>query len=154
MTNLSFNNYFRSQQVPLQWLPILRAMALEFSANFDEAALRQLFFRVGEHFAEDVEDRFQGVQTLADLEEYLNEFWAQLNWGWVELTEVTGAINIVHQALPLAEAFGDDCMVWSVGLLEGFYQTVFHVLGAGDGMKVLAVADACSDLTVQLRFSR
>jgi hypothetical protein len=153
MPNDNFINYFRSQQVSLQWLPILRALALELSANADAAGLRQLFFKVGERFAKDVEERFQDVQTLAELEEYLNEFWAQLNWGWVHFAEANGAIEIEHQAAPLAEAFGDESLAWSVGLLEGFYQTVFTVLGAGDTMKVAAIDESCSDMTVQLCFS-
>ncbi len=153
MPSDNFNNYFRSQQVSLQWLPVLRALALELSASADTQGLRQLFCKVGERFAKDVEERFQEVQTLIELEEYLNEFWAQLNWGWVHFTEAKGAIEIEHQAVPLAEAFGDEALVWSVGLLEGFYQTVFSVLGAGDTMKVVALDEACSDMTVQLRFS-
>jgi hypothetical protein len=152
MPSDNFINYFRSQQVSLQWLPILRALAMELSANADAAGLRQLFFKVGERFAKDVEERFQDVQTLAEWEEYLNEFWAQLNWGWVQFSEVNGAIDIEHQAAPLAESFGDESLVWSVGLLEGFYQTVFVVLGAGDTMKVVAVDEACRDMTVQLCF--
>jgi hypothetical protein len=153
MPSDNFINYFRSQQVSLQWLPVLRALALELSASADAAGLRQLFFKVGERFAKDVEERFQDVQTLAELEEYLNEFWAQLNWGWVHFSESKGAIDIEHQAAPLAEAFGDESLVWSVGLLEGFYQTVFIVLGAGNTMKVAAVDEACRDMTVQLCFS-
>ena len=153
MSSDNFKNYFRSQQVSLQWLPVLRALALELSSTFDAASLRQILFKVGERFAKDVEERFQEVQSLAELQESLNEFWAQLNWGWVQFAEVKGAIEIEHQALPLAEALGDDSLVWSVGLMEGFYQTVFSVLGAGDSMKVRAVDEACIDMTALLRFS-
>jgi len=152
MPSANFENYFRSQQVSLQWLPVLRALALELSANADAAALRQLFSKVGERFAKDVQERFESVQTLAELEESLNEFWTQLNWGWVSLTEAKGAIEIDHQAAPLAEAFGDDQLVWTVGLLEGFYQSIFVVLGAGDTMKVSAHEDACVDMLVRLQF--
>lgn len=152
MPNDNFKNYLRSQQVSLQWLPILRALAAELAANASENGLRQLFFNAGVRFAKDVETRFESVQTLAELEDELNEFWSQLNWGWVNFTEVDGLIEIKHEAAPLEEALGEEAMCWSVGLLEGFYQTVFSVLGAGDTMKVQAMDEACVDMLVQLRF--
>lgn len=154
MSTDNFKNYLRTQQVSLQWLPVLRALAAELSASASEQGLRRLFFKVGERFAKDVETRFAEVQTLAELEDELNEFWTQLNWGWVNLAEDNGAIDIVHQAAPIEEAFGDEATSWSVGLLEGFYQTVFNVLGAGDSMSVNAVDEECGDMLVRLRFDR
>lgn len=147
-------DYFRTQQVSLQWLPILRAMAVEMSAYADEKDLRQLFFNIGERFAQDAQARFQDIQTLDQLEESLNVFWSHLNWGWVDLTEVKGYIDIAHQAAPLAEAFGDESLAWSVGLLEGFYQTVFTVLGASDKMQVRSVGEAADGMNIHLRFGR
>jgi len=152
MTDDSFKNYLRSQQVSLQWLPVLRALAAELSANASQEGLRQLFFKVGERFARDVEARFEGVETLPELESELNEFWAQLNWGWVNFTEVSGQIDIEHQAAPLEDAFGEEAIGWSIGLLEGFYQTVFGVLGAGNAMKVRALDEECVDMLVRMRF--
>jgi len=152
MSTDNFKNYLRSQQVSLQWLPVLRALASELTANASEQGLRQLFFKVGERFAKDVAARFEDVQTLVELEEYLNEFWAQLNWGWVSLTEGDGFIGIDHQAAPLEEAFGEEANRWSIGLLEGFYQTVFTVLGASDSMTVRAIEYDCIYMRVHLRF--
>jgi hypothetical protein len=154
MSTDQLKNYFRAQQVSLQWLPVLRALAAELAENASPQGLRQLFFKVGERFAVDVEARFEDAQTLVELEDELNEFWAQLNWGWVNFTEANGMIDIAHQAAPLEEAFGEGTTVWSVGLLEGFYQTVFRVLGAGESMKVWAVDEACVDMLVQLQFGR
>lgn len=152
MSDENFKNYLRSQQVSLQWLPVLRALAAELSENASPEGLRQLFFKVGGRFAEDIASRFEDVQTLDDLCTELNEFWAQLNWGWVSFEETDGFIQITHEAAPLAEAFGDESLVWSVGLLEGFYQNVFTVLGAGEAMTVHAVDEACVDMMVQLQF--
>ncbi len=154
MTNTAFQDYFRQQQVSVQWLPVLRAMALEMSAHIDARELRHLFFKIGERFAKDAENVFQGVQTLAQLEERLNDFWGRINWGWVALKEADGAIDIVHQAAPLAEAFGDEAFNWSIGLLEGFYQAVFDGLGAGDTMAVRSVDESASGLDVYLRYGR
>ena len=152
MSTDNFKNYLRTQQVSLQWLPVLRALATELSANASEQGLRRLFFKVGERFAKDVEARFAEVQTLEELEDELNQFWTQINWGWVNLAEADDAIEIVHQAAPIEESFGEEALPWSVGLLEGFYQTVFTVLGAGDGMSVNAVDGECGDMLVRLRF--
>ena len=43
---------------------------------------------------------------------------------------------IEHQFAPLAEAFGTDSLPWSIGLLEGFYQTGFSHAGAGKDLSV------------------
>ena len=154
MASDTLQNYFRGQQVSLQWLPVLRAMASELSAQNDAKALRTLFFKIGERFATDTSDLFEGAQSLAQLEERLNDFWSRINWGWVDLKEVKDYIEISHHASPLTEAFGDDSLEWSVGLLEGFYQSVFSVLGAGETMTVRGMAVAAGDMDVQLLFGR
>jgi hypothetical protein len=154
MTNYSLQDYFRGQQVSLQWLPVLRAMASEMSSNIEVSQLRQLFFKIGVHFAKDAEDFFQNAKTLTQLEDGINDFWTRINWGWVNFTESDEAINITHHASPLAEAFGDDSFNWSIGLLEGFYQAVFDALGAGDTMVMRSVDESSDGLQVQLRYGR
>lgn len=154
MTNNALQDYFRGQQVSLQWLPVLRAMALEMSAYTEGRELRQLFFKIGVRFAKDAEDFFQNAKTLSQLEEGINDFWTRINWGWVNFKESDDAIDITHQASPLAEAFGDEALNWSVGLLEGFYQAVFNGLGAGDTMAVRSVEESSSGLGVHLRYGR
>ena len=154
MASDNLQNYFRVQQVSLQWLPVLRAMASELSAQTDAKELRHLFFKIGERFAKDTGDFFQGAKSLAQLEERLNDFWSRINWGWVDLHEVQAYIEITHQAAPLAEAFGDDAFEWSIGLLEGFYQSVFGVLGASETMVVRGAGASAGGMDVLLRFGR
>jgi hypothetical protein len=154
MENDNLKSYFRGQQVSLQWLPVLRALAQEMSAHAEPKDLRHLFFKIGEHFARETEERFEGIQTLAELEETLNDFWAQMNWGWVQFKEVKAHIDITHYAAPLAEAFGDEALNWSVGLLEGFYQSLFKVLGAGNTMAVQGVDESPDGMDIRLRFGR
>ena len=154
MASDTLQNYIRGQQVSLQWLPVLRAMASELSAQNDAKALRTLFFKIGERFATDTSDLFEGAQSLAQLEERLNDFWSRINWGWVELKEVKDYIEISHHASPLSEAFGDESLEWSIGLFEGFYQSVFSVLGASETMTVRGAAVVSGDMDVQLRFGR
>ncbi|NCN69653.1 MAG: hypothetical protein GW907_00675 [Betaproteobacteria bacterium] len=151
MNNNNLENYFRNQQVSLQWLAVLRAMALELSASASPVELRLLFSKIGTRFANEVQEQFMNVNTLAELEEGLNVFWAQINWGWVNLTDAGDSIGITHQAAPLAEAFGDESLSWCVGLLEGFYHNIFSVLGASAAMQVRDTGESDA-MTLRLRF--
>lgn len=146
--------YFRKHQVSPQWLTVLRAMAQVLPATGDEASLKAIFFNIGEQLAHGAEDRFASIETLTDLELQLNAHWSDLNWGWVDLKELEDAIAIEHHASPLAEAFGDDALPWAVGLLEGYYQTIFKVLGAGESMKVQVVDGQAADTQIHLRFGQ
>lgn len=154
METTNLQTYFRAQQVSLQWMPFLRAIAAELSAQTDATNLRQLFFSVGQRFAMDTPELLQEIATLSRLEEALCAHWGRHQWGWVELSEVGDAIEIVHNASPLAEAFGDDSLPWSVGFLEGFYQSIFGALGASEAMNVSAVDDSRDGMAIRLRFSR
>lgn len=148
----NLQTYFRKQQVAVQWLSILRAMALEMPAYADPASLRQLFFSIGQRMARDAAAHFEQVQTIDEFEQALNDFWTRLNWGWVALSEIEDGIEIDHQAAPLAEAFGEDALEWSVGLLEGYYQTVFAVLGADEQMVVRSAGSDAGGMNLRLRF--
>ena len=152
MATNNLHNYFRGQQISLQWSPVLRALAAEMSSHSDPKDLRNLFFKIGGRFAKDTESLFREVQTIAQLEESLNDFWFRTNWGWVDLNEENGSIYITHQAAPLAEAFGDDALEWVIGLLEGFYKSVFSVLGASDDLVVRSSGELSDGMTIRLRF--
>ena len=152
MATNNLHNYFRGQQISLQWSPVLRALAAEMSSHSDPEDLRHLFFKIGGRFAKDIEGLFQDAQTIAQLEESLNYFWFRTNWGWVDLNEEDGCIYITHQATPLAEEFGDDALKWVIGLLEGFYQSVFSVLGASDDLVVRSSGELSDGMTIRLRF--
>ena len=154
MANDQLANYFRAQQISLQWLPMLRAMATELAEHTEASDLRRLFFKIGQRLAAETGDLFQSAKSLTELEEYLNDFWMRINWGWVEFTENESYIDISHHASPLAEAFGDGALAWSVGLMEGFYQSVFHVLGASETIVVREVMGLSSGMDVRLHFGR
>ncbi|WP_194723930.1 cellulose biosynthesis protein BcsD [Noviherbaspirillum malthae] len=153
MTERDLENYYRSQQVSFQWLPFVRALAAEFSEAATPEEAFDFFFRVGVKFAQASEACFRDAQSLEQLQQNLNTFWSRINWGWVEFAELKGYVEITHHASPLAEAFGDETLNWSSGLLEGFYQTVFSVLGAGERMRVLR-HDASNGMSIKLRFSQ
>lgn len=138
MEDMNLQRYFRGQMVQLQWHPFLRAMAAQMAQHADAQALHALFAGVGQRFAVDAKDFFADIHALTQLQEGLNDFWGRMQWGWVTLREEAGCVEISHYAAPLAEAFGDECLQWSVGFLEGFYQSVFGILGATESMTVRA----------------
>jgi hypothetical protein len=147
-------NYFSAaSKYPFSGYPCFARLRQNGRAH-DHRRLRFLFFKVGQRFAGDTGELFQSVQSLTELEDSLNDFWMRTNWGWIELKEEEGHIEIAHYACPLAEAFGDEALNWSVGLLEGFYETVFHVLGASDDIVVREVKDASNGMHVVLHFGR
>lgn len=152
MVSDNLQSYFRRQQVSLQWLPVLRALALEMADNADPQTLKHLFSNIGARFATDAQDCFTDVKTLSQLNENLNDFWERTNWGWVDLAEAKGGIDITHQAAPLAEAFGDESLEWSSGLLEGFYQHVFKQLDTSDTMLIRIIDISSDGMTLHFRF--
>jgi hypothetical protein len=152
MTTL--DDYFRSQQVPLQWSPVLRALSEELAANADTQALHQLFFNIGCRFANSIQSHFDGIQTLTELAQALDELWIRTSWGTASLTEAKGAIEIEHCYAPLAEAFGDDTLPWSVGILEGFYQTVFRAFGASEKLVAQYAPEQSNALQIHLRLAQ
>jgi hypothetical protein len=151
----SLDDYFRSQQVSLQWSPVLRAFAVELrtQADVEIEALHQLFIKIGMRFGKDMESQFQGVETLSELANAFNDLWNRTNWGWVALTEASGSIEIEHHYAPIAEAFGGEMLDWSVGLLEGFYQAVFRSFGVSEKMTAKLVTQQNDGLYVHLRLA-
>jgi predicted hydrocarbon binding protein len=154
MTTENFKKYAKAQKINSQWARLLRAMAAEMSSVSEAPDLRDFFFRIGEQFATSAGEAFEGVESLDDLESCLNEFWADMSWGWVELNEEDAGIDIAHQCAPLAQAFGDDSLAWSVGLLEGFYQTLFNEFGASDEMVMKCISASPDGMDIRLRFAQ
>jgi hypothetical protein len=154
MTTENFQNYVKAQKINPQWARVLRAMAAEMSSVSEAPDLRDFFYRIGEQFAGSASETFEGVETLEDLEASLHSFWVEMTWGWVELQEDDGGIDIAHQCAPLAQAFGDEALIWSVGLLEGFYQTLFTEFGASDDMVMNCVSASADGMDIRLRFSQ
>jgi hypothetical protein len=131
--------YYRTQQSSQQWVDFLSALAAELSSQASDDELRQIFAAVGKRQALALEGHVQDVDGLAELASVLNEYWAAQHWGFVNFSEKKNSVEIVHAASPLADAFGEDALAWSVGYLEGFYEQIFKLLGAGRGMHVSAL---------------
>jgi hypothetical protein len=145
--------YFRSQQVSLQWSPILFAMAQELETIAPAADLRQLFQKIGTRFANSIAEQFVEIKQLPELNDALNDLWARTQWGYVQLQEASDCIEISHQFSPLHEAFGERAVPWSSGLLEGFYQTVFRNFGATELLNAQCVGIDDNGQKINIRFA-
>ncbi len=136
----SIEQYFRSQQVSMQWSPVLFALARELESSAEKDQLRLMIKAVGIRFANSMLDQLSDLETLTDLNDALNDLWGRIQWGWVQFQEAADCIEIAHQFAPLAEAFGDQSLDWSVGLLEGFYETVFNHFGSSASLKAKCIS--------------
>ena len=152
MNLLQFQTYYKSQQVPLQWLPFLRALACELGTVADVETLQKIMSGTGARFAAEALEYFENAQTLAELEQGLNEFWLRTNWGWVELKEEDAHVSIAHFAAPLEEAFGSESLGWSASVLEGFYSHVFISLGPKPSFMTHLVQHNAQGLALHFHF--
>ena len=129
--------YYGDRQVSSQWRDLLRAMADEFDTQLGVPELRALMGRIGERFA--AGKPLGPCATLDDLELALNRVWSALDWGWVEIVDLSGHLAVRHYCAPLEAAFGAKAAIWASAFLEGAYQRWFLDLGAGERLAVRQV---------------
>lgn len=142
--------YYQDQQISSQWLDFLRILAKELMEQADSEELHSLMFSTGDRLAAAFDGKLPRITDLDCLEDELNAYWRYMNWGYVHLDEDSDQISIAHYACPLATAFGEDALPWAIGFLEGFYQKIFHSLGASPHLRIRS-ADAPQD-PLQLNF--
>lgn len=139
------------QQCSVQWQGFFQALAAEFVAALPPEDLRALMFRVGARFAAD--HPLPACATVEDLQRSMTAVWKSIGWGWVDLAQEAAQLNIHHRLSPVSAAFGPDHVQWSVGFLEGVYQSWFEQAGAGQ-LKVVQCAPADAWGCVHLQLSR
>ncbi len=127
--------YYEEQQCSMQWKYFLRAFSAEFASKGDVKDLRAFMYQLGRTMAAgfDVSDG----SSLQALEACMNQVWASMNWGWVELVEEADALVVAHHAAPLKVAFGADAMDWTPALLEGIYAQWFEALGMDKSLRLM-----------------
>ena len=142
--------YYAERQPARQWRAFIGAMGAEFGAQLDQNDLRRLMARIGTRFADSVD--VSKCTTLDELQQCVNQFWADLDWGWVEFDEKDDLLDIQHLCSPLNAAFGADCSGWAPAFLEGVYQRWFDITGIDPSLRVQQVgtADAKNHLIFKL----
>lgn len=118
-------------------LPALIALGQELAAQIPVGQLRSLLYQAGRRFG--VEHPIGDIRTLGDFEIYAQGLFQALDWGWVEIQESPGAVDIVHGCSPILGWFGPDAAEWAPGFFEGVYAEWMRQLGAGDRLDVREV---------------
>ena len=138
-------HYVRAEglRIPRRLLSTLTSRLLE---GLGEDGLRAWCQAVGHDWAQAEQERFASSGTLESLADALNSCWADARWGWIELQETDDGLDVMHHGAPIADAHPS-----LVGVLEGFYDTVFKLLGADPAMAVQMVAASDDGFDLHLR---
>ncbi|NKF23733.1 cellulose biosynthesis protein BcsD [Solimonas marina] len=130
----------------------LRALGGELAEQVPVPQLRALLYRVGRSIAR--EHAADGIKTLAEFEGFASRRLADLDLGWMQVEEVSGAVDFLHGAAPLKAWFGAAAAEWSAGLLEGLYAEWMTQLGADERLDVREIEDqTLASGVVRLRFA-
>ncbi len=118
---------------------VLQGLSGELASQIPAAQLRGLLYRVGRGLA----DRHSvgSIKTLAEFEQFALRKLAELDLGWVQVEEVSGAVDFVHGGAPLQNWFGANAEEWAPGLLEGLYAEWMAQLGADARLDVHEIED-------------
>jgi hypothetical protein len=143
-------DYLLERQISPQWRGMLSALAAEFEAQIGRDELRQLMHRVGCRFAQ--AHPLPACGSTAELEDTLNAYWREMDWGYIELADEAQSLRIVHYCAPL-QAFGNNALSWTPAFLEGVYQTWLSALGA-QGLSVAQTSELGEDTAVEFRLAR
>ena len=145
--------YFARQQCSVQWSAFLAAFSSEFGQQIPVAELRVLMARLGKSMAQSVPAPVGN--TIAELEDAINDIWFDMDWGWVKLVEKETGLFIEHRAAPLQGAFGEQALAWSPAILEGIYAHWFSLMGGNPALQLTQVEPAKpDDLLIVYRFGR
>ncbi|CAG4903176.1 cellulose biosynthesis protein BcsD [Paraburkholderia saeva] len=143
-------DYLLDRQVSPQWRGVLGALAAEFETQIGRDDLRQLMYRVGCRFAD--AHPLPQCGSTADLADALNACWDETEWGFVELSDESNYLRIIHFCAPL-QAFGTGALAWTPAFLQGVYQTWLSALGA-EGLAVEQASDFSADAVIEFRLGR
>ncbi len=131
--------------------PLSLALATELAQDVDADALLVLARRAGSRWAAQLAPNFGQAQSMADLIDRLNTYWASMRWGWISLEDHRDHLLLHHHLLPIAQLYGSQSLRWTVGLVEGFYEELFRLLGADDSVEVRVASETDDGLEVQFR---
>jgi len=135
--------YFAARACDLQWRDFLLSLADELNDQMPRSELRAFFRLVGQRLARRAP--LPIGSSLADLESGINEYCAITGWGWTKVQDHSSRLEFVHSCAPLRQAFGDDSLSWSTGLLEGLYAEWIKQSGAGDNLELSQIGEVSGD---------
>ncbi|MES0873823.1 hypothetical protein ABSH63_07400 [Sinimarinibacterium sp. HSW-8] len=114
--------------------PLVRALSAELQSQVPEDQLRALAYMAGRRLA--AQHSIGEVRTLAEFEAFANDTLERLDWGWMQVEETPGAVDILHGCAPLERCFGEGVQGWAPAFFEGMYAEWMRQLGAGERLDV------------------
>jgi hypothetical protein len=135
-------DYRIQRQSARQWRNLLAATAQGLCKQFELNNPRAVMHEIGMQFA--TQTALPDCKTLSQLQTAMCSVWQDMDWGWVELEEVDGALRITHHGSTngnlLESAFNKDTPLWVTGFLEGTYQKWLAAMGASDSLRVRQIS--------------
>jgi len=105
--------------------------------------LRAFFRVIGERLARRAP--LLAGASLAELESRINDYCLQTGWGCTRIDDQSTSLDFVHSCAPLRQAFGDDSLGWSTGVLEGLYAEWIKQSGAGPALELRQLGEVTGD---------
>lgn len=129
--------YFEQQHCSKQWRLVIASLG-EVLATVDAELRQSLMQRTGQQMAQSLSLPVQ--QSLAALNQQLNEFWFDLDWGYVEIGLRQDALYLEHHHCPVPFGRCDSHAYVALSqLLEGFYSYILEQQGGDTSAKVVFV---------------
>ncbi|QSX35313.1 hypothetical protein JYB87_09025 [Shewanella avicenniae] len=137
MSNASAQSlrYLEQQHCTKQWRLVVDSLANAL-ATLEPALKQSILHRTGQQMAESFSLDVQ--PSLAALTKQLNEFWFQLDWGYVEISLKQERLYLEHHHCPVPYGRYDSHAYASLSMvLEGFYSTILAQQGGEDSARVI-----------------
>lgn len=125
--NVSLLRHLAFERLSPQWAGFLRVLGQALQAQLSVQELKLFLRRLGELFAQ--AHPLAATATLAELEELINRFWFERQWGYASLEDRGDALVIQHRGCPLPAALQTDTEV-AAAFLEGCYGQWLVAAGA------------------------
>lgn len=127
--------YLEQQHCSKQWRLVIDALS-SVLATLEPTQKQLLMHRTGAEMARSLTLEVQ--PSLAALNKLLNEFWYDLDWGYVEIGLRQDKLYLEHYHTPVPYGRCDSHAYVALSLLlEGFYSEVLEQQGGEANAKVL-----------------
>ncbi|WP_417760653.1 cellulose biosynthesis protein BcsD [Shewanella sp.] len=127
--------YFEQQHCSKQWRLVIASLG-DALANLDVALRQQVLHSTGQQMAQSLSLTVQ--PSLAALNQQLNDFWFDLDWGYVDIGLRQDALYLEHHHCPVSFGrYDSHAYVALSQLLEGFYSYILEQQGGDSSAKVV-----------------
>jgi len=133
-------SYLQSQRRDAQWGLLLKSFVHEASTALGPEQARDLMVKAGMGAGREIE--LPECESIDQMEDAANRYWARLGWGVVSFLEHSDCLEIVHEGVP-SDPFAQEGLA---DFLAGVYQQWFVSLGAGERLQVRQCESADSNV--------